>query len=161
MKQVEFFGMAFFIPAFLVSVGMLINPAVLFSIQTLLLAAAFMVALTVGKLVASLIAGRLFKYSRPEMGVMFSLTITQAAATLATVMVGTKIGLLEDDIVNAVLLVVIVSLVATSIGTRFFTSKIKPEKVDVPPIGESVIVPVFPSTRVSKPVIMSFNERSC
>ena len=43
MERIEFFGAALFIPAFLVSVGFLVDPAVLTQASTWLLAAAFVV----------------------------------------------------------------------------------------------------------------------
>jgi hypothetical protein len=41
------------IPAFLIAVGMLINPAVLFSLNTIVIAAAFLAALALGKFLAA------------------------------------------------------------------------------------------------------------
>jgi Kef-type K+ transport system membrane component KefB len=142
MEQTEFFGSALFVPAFLVSVGMLIDPAVLLSLSTIKMALMFAAALAAGKLLAAIIAGWRFKFSGAEIGVMFSLTLGQAAATLASTMVGLKLGLFTEDVVNAVLLVVLVSLVATSLGTRFFAHRVSPEALVVQPIGNSIMVPI-------------------
>ncbi len=150
MEQTEFFGSALFVPAFLVSVGMLLNPAVLFHATTLKLALAFAAALTIGKLAAAVVAGWRFRFSWAEIGVVFSLTIAQAAATLASTMVGLKLGLFGEDVVNAVLLVVLASLIATSIGAMFFGGKVKPEALVVRPLGSLVIVPVWPSQNMKR-----------
>ncbi len=157
MEQNEFFASALFIPAFLVSVGMLIDPVVLFSISTLRLALLFGGALALGKFLAAAISGWKFKFSWAEIGVIFSLTIAQAAATLASTMVGLKIGLFDETVVNAVLLVVLVSLIVTSIGTLFFARKVKPESLVVRPLGISVIVPVHPSASLNRTLSLAAN----
>ena len=142
MEQVEFFSSSYFIPAFLVSVGMLINPVVLFSWDTIRIAGAFFAALALGKIIAAWLAGWRYKFSRAEIGVMFSLTIAQAAATLASTLVGYSIGLFGDQIVNAVLLVVLISLILTSVGTSYFSAKVQPDAIVIKPLGNTVVVPV-------------------
>ena len=155
MERIEFFGTALFIPAFLVSVGMLINPAVLFSLDTIRMALLFGAALVMGKLLAAVIAGKRFKFSWAEIGAMFSLTLGQAAATLASTLVGLKIGLFGEDVVNSVLLVVLISLIATSLGTRFFSKKIETEDLEVKPIGKSIMVPVRPSPMLKRTMTLA------
>jgi len=142
MERVEFFSASLFVPAFLISVGMLINPRVLFLPKTMLIALVFFLALGVGKYLAAWLAGRRNKFSSGEIGLMFSLTIAQAAATLASTMVGLRLGLFGEQIVNAVLLVVLVSLILTSVGVNIFSKRIQPETLTLKPIGRSVIVPV-------------------
>jgi len=142
MERVEFFSASLFVPAFLISVGMLINPRVLFQPQTMVIAAAFFVALGSGKYLAAWWAGRRYKFSSGEIGLMFSLTIAQAAATLASTMIGLRLGLFGEQIVNAVLLVVLISLILTSFGVKVFSQRIRPESLTLKPIGRSVIIPV-------------------
>ncbi|NOX63433.1 MAG: cation:proton antiporter [Chloroflexi bacterium] len=150
MEQTEFFGSALFVPAFLVSVGMLLNPAVLFSFSTIKLALIFAAALVAGKFLAAVAAGWRFKFSWPEIGVIFSLTIAQAAATLASTMVGLRLGLFGDEVVNAVLLVVLFTLVLTSMGALFFGRKVEPDALGIRPLGQSVIVPVWPGEALKR-----------
>ena len=142
MERVEFFGSSLFVPAFLVSVGMLLNPSVLFNTTTLAMAAVFFVALAVGKYSAAWIAGRRYGFSQAEIGMMFSLTIAQAAATLASTLVGVQIGLFSEQVMNSVLIVVLVSLILTSIGELRFAERIAPEELVIKPLGKSVVVPV-------------------
>jgi hypothetical protein len=59
---------------------------------------------------------------------MFSMWIAQAAATLAATIIGLETGLYGDDVVNAVMVVVAVSLILTSIGTSRFTPQIPPRE---------------------------------
>ena len=94
MDRVEFFGGALFIPAFLVSVGLLIDPTVLADPRTWQLAIVFAISLVLGKGGAALRdrpdppvqppAGR----GRPS-----PCRCPQAAATLAATTVGASVGL--------------------------------------------------------------------
>jgi nucleotide-binding universal stress UspA family protein len=142
MERVEFFSASLFVPAFLISVGMLINPRVLFLRRTIGFAAVFLLALGAGKYLAAWLAGRRYKFSSGEIGLMFSLTIAQAAATLASTMIGLKLGLFGEQIVNAVLLVVLISLILTLVGVNIFSKRIQPETLTLKLIGRSIVVPV-------------------
>jgi Kef-type K+ transport system membrane component KefB len=114
MAVTDFFGNAFFIPTFLVSVGLLFDPAVMFEWSTIRLALGFVAALVVGKAIAAWITGRIFGLVQAEIGLLFSMSVAQAAATLAATVIGFNIGLYGSDVVNAVMVVVAVSLIVTS-----------------------------------------------
>src|SRR3954467_12239604 len=77
MERIEFFGTALLIPIFLVSVGTVIDPAVIVDPGTLALAAAFVVACMGGKYIAAALCKPAYGFSWPEVGVMFSLTASQ------------------------------------------------------------------------------------
>src|SRR5207249_7924506 len=66
MERVEFFGTAVFVPVFLVSIGLLLDPSVMFTGETLRLAALICVAAIGGKAIACWLAGRLLGFNRPE-----------------------------------------------------------------------------------------------
>jgi Kef-type K+ transport system membrane component KefB/mannitol/fructose-specific phosphotransferase system IIA component (Ntr-type) len=121
MNRVRFVGNALFIPFFLLSVGMLVDPAVLAgSAEVWILAAALIVLVHVGKLAAAFIAYRAFGYSRDEGVLMFGLSVPQAAATLAVTFVGLEIGLFTEAVVNAVIVMILVTgLVGPSLVERF------------------------------------------
>ncbi len=124
MERIEFFGGAVFVPVFLVSVGLIINPAVMFDPETLRLAAIFMAACFGGKALAALATRPLLGYAWPEVGILFSLTVPQAAATLAATIVGYDIGLFGTKVVNAVLVLIAVSLVLSATITPMFTKRL-------------------------------------
>jgi Kef-type K+ transport system membrane component KefB len=142
MAVTEFYGNSFFIPTFLVSVGLLFDPQLMLRGSTIRLALGFALALIAGKLVAAVITGRIFRLDRTEVGLMFSVSVAQAAATLAATIVGFGAGLYGDDVVNAVMVVVSISLVVTSVGSERFAPRIKPPALDVRPLGEAVLVPI-------------------
>jgi Kef-type K+ transport system membrane component KefB len=143
MAVTDFFGNAFFIPTFLVSVGLLFDPRVLFEWSTITLALGFVVALVVGKAVAAWLTGRIFGLAAAEIGLLFSMSVAQAAATLAATVIGFNIGLYGSDVVNAVMVVVAVSLVVTSIGTDRFARRIPPPVDERRRAGETILVPVL------------------
>jgi Kef-type K+ transport system membrane component KefB len=143
MAVTDFFGNAFFIPTFLVSVGLLFDPEVMFEWSTIRLALGFVAALVVGKAVAAWLTGRFFGLTTPEVGLLFSMSVAQAAATLAATVIGFDIGLYGSDVVNAVMVVVGVSLVITSVGTNRFAPAIPPPVEERRRAGEMVLVPVI------------------
>jgi Na+:H+ antiporter len=122
MERIAFFGGAVFIPVFLVSVGLILDPAVMFEGKTLELAGLFLLACLGGKAIAVLISARTLGFSRPQAGLLYSLSVAQAAATLAATVIGFQLGLFDSSVVNAVLVVIFVSvLVSTLVGARAST----------------------------------------
>ncbi|MGI9624465.1 MAG: cation:proton antiporter [Acidimicrobiales bacterium] len=142
MARIDFFGNALFIPAFLVSVGFIIDPSVMFSGSTLRLAALFSLALIVGKALAAIGIGRRYRFSWSEIGLMFSLSAAQAAATLASTIIGLDIGLYGDEVVNAVMVVVVISLLVSGFGSSYFAPRVVPAELEERRLGETVVVPV-------------------
>ena len=143
MERVQFFGSAMFIPIFLVSVGILLDPKVLVDPKTLLVALVFTIAVLGGKTLAAVIAGRRFGFSWPEVGVMSGLSGSQAAATLATTLVGAKLGLFDKQTINAVLVVILASLVVTPAVVTFFAKKMGHAETGAEAMGNAVLVPVW------------------
>jgi Kef-type K+ transport system membrane component KefB len=142
MERVEFFGSALFVPAFLVSVGLVVDPSVMTQLDTIITAAVFVAALIAGKGLAAIIAGRRFGFSSAQVGTMFSLSLSQAAATLAATTVGAEIGLFSPLIVNAVIIVIVVSLTVASITTGQFAARVAPPAEATDRIGAAVVIGV-------------------
>ncbi len=142
MDRIEFFGGAVFIPVFLVSVGLILNPSVMVKGETLGLAGLFILACLGGKQLAALISARLFGFSRAQSGLLFSLSAAQAAATLAATVIGFQLGLFSSAVVNAVLVLILVSVLAsTLVGTRASERAARPDGPR--PLGKRVIVGVL------------------
>ncbi len=142
MDRIEFVGGAIFVPAFLVSIGVAIDPRALFDVDTLILAVFFTLLVVVGKGVAAGINGLIFKLSMAEFGLMTSLSVGQAASTLAIAQVGVSLGLFGREVVNASILAVVATAFVTSYGTRFFVQKVDRPAVLEVPLGENVLVDV-------------------
>jgi len=141
MDRIEFFGGAVFVPVFLVSVGLILNPAVMVKGETLGLAGLFILACLGGKALAAQITARLFGFSRAQAGLLFSLSAAQAAATLAATVIGFQLGLFSSAVVNAVLVVIFVSVLASTIvGARASGHVASPQGPS--PLGTRVVVGV-------------------
>ncbi len=111
-NRIHFFGNAFFIPFFLLYIGMLVDVRVLTgSAEAWLVMTAMLGTNMVTKKVAALVTQRLFRYTAAERWVMWGLSTTEAAATLAATLVGYQIGLLDDTVLNGVILMILVTCI--------------------------------------------------
>ncbi len=113
-EKVVFVGSVLFIPIFFVNVGLLIDlPAFIQSLSAFWLALAIVVALVTSKFSAALIAKLSFHYTWREMLTMGSMSIPQVATTLAATLVGNRAGMLSDDVLNSV---VVMMLITATLG---------------------------------------------
>ncbi|MCC5845263.1 MAG: cation:proton antiporter [Verrucomicrobia bacterium] len=111
MSRLVFAGNTLFIPFFLISVGMLVDPSALTGSLDVWKVIGVMVGLVIAtKGLAAWIGGKLFSYSRNETGVVFGLSVVQAAATLAAVLVGLRVELLTSDILNGAIGMILVTV---------------------------------------------------
>jgi Kef-type K+ transport system membrane component KefB len=154
MERIEFFGGAVFIPIFLVSVGLIVNPSVMVEPETLRLAAIFILACFGGKLLAAVLAHPLLDFGWAEVGVLFALTIPQAAATLAATIVGFDIGLFGTNVVNAVLVLIAVSLILSAVITPVFTRRLDLPVEGSDRLGRRVLLVIDAGTELRRGVAM-------
>ena len=142
MDRVEFFGSAVFIPVFMVSVGLILDPAVMAEPSTLGLAALLIIACMGGKFIAAYLTVPLLGFTRDESSLVFSLTSPQAAATLAAVIVGLNIGLFGESVVNASLVVILFSVVLSTVVAERAASRVPPPAGEERPLGAHVAVAI-------------------
>jgi Kef-type K+ transport system membrane component KefB len=140
MDRIDFFGAAVFIPIFLVTVGMLLDPSVMIQGETLKLAALFIVASIGGKTLASGVARVGLGFSPPEALLMLGLTVPQAAATLAATVIGFNIGLFDQSVVNAVLVLILVSIVAATLIVDRAKVRVPAPSTATQALGKRVLV---------------------
>lgn len=112
MNRITFTANALFIPFFLLSVGMLMDLRVLISSTDALLKVLLISIVAIGsKLLASWVTSKVYGYSKSESYVMFGLSTTHAAATLAITIVGYRFGLFDQQIINAVIIIILVTCI--------------------------------------------------
>jgi Kef-type K+ transport system membrane component KefB len=140
MDRIDFFGSAVFVPIFLVSVGMLLQPRVMVQGETLKLAGLFVVAALGGKAVATAVSARVLQLSRQETALMWGLTLPQAAATLAATVIGFDIGLFDQSVVNAVLVLILVSIVVATLVVERVKGDVAVPHEDGQRLGHRVLV---------------------
>ena len=125
MNRIEFIGQNLFIPFFLISVGMIVDPRVFIGDATTWLVGGYMViAVFVTKLIASKLAQVWLGYTRDEGWMIFGLTVTQAAATLAAVMVGFNLGIFDEAVLNGTLMMILATCMASPWITDFFGRRV-------------------------------------
>jgi hypothetical protein len=152
MERVEFFGAAVFVPVFLVSIGLLLDPSVMFTGEALRLAALICAAALGGKAIACWLAGAWLRFSRPERAAMYVLTAPQAAATLAVTLIGFEIGLFGTTVVNAVLVLILVSIVVSALLTEKVVAWLPARVRETPRLGAKVLL-VTPQTEPSEAAV--------
>ncbi|WP_336343669.1 cation:proton antiporter [Halalkalicoccus ordinarius] len=122
MNRIEFVGNALFIPFFLLSVGMLVDLGALADgPRTLVITAVLVVSVLATKLAAAWLTGALYGYSTDQVLSMFGLSLGQAAAALAIVLIGFELGIdgFDQEMINAVVLMILVaSLVSPAVVER-------------------------------------------
>ena len=150
MQRVEFVGSSIFIPIFLISVGMLIDLSVVLDPSTVGLAAAFTVLAAGSKWIAAGISGRLLSFDRYQIGVMFALSNAQAAATLAATVVGFELGLFDERVVNAVLIVILVTVIVSSWAATSYAPRVTTPGQQPSRIGRMVLTPVARPDTISQ-----------
>jgi len=120
MNRVMFMGNALFIPFFLISVGMLVDVQVMSQLNVWLLSGLLILMVIVGKGLAAWISGVFFKFKLSHILVMAGLSIPQAAATLAVTLIGFEMGLFDALLVNAVVIMILITcLIGPSLVDRF------------------------------------------
>lgn len=114
MNRIQFIGNTLFVPFFLISVGMLVNPLILFQEpQALLVSAVMVVVAIVAKFVPAWGAGKLFHFDFSNIMVMFGLSVAQAASTLAAITVAYNIKLVDQLTVNGTIAMILVTCIAS------------------------------------------------
>ena len=142
MHQIDFFGSAVFVPIFLVSTGLLLDPSVMFELKTLKYAALFILGCMGGKALAAVFAHAFLGVPRTEAGLLWVVSIPQAAATLAATTVGFEIGLFSTAVVNAVLVLILVSIITSTLLVPTFAKRVKVPDAGEPALGERVVLAV-------------------
>lgn len=134
-QSLKLIGNTFLIPAFFLTTGMLIQPVLL--AETLrtqpLLSLGLAGGLFAGKFLAAWITGMLFRYPRADIGLTWSLTLPQVAATLAATTVAYRtvnaagVPLIPHEVLNAVLVLVVITSIGGPLLTQRFADRLKGE----------------------------------
>lgn len=121
MTRIQFFGNAFIIPFFLIFIGLLVDVSVLGSSFTVWVVMISMLATNViTKWIAAGVTRRIYHYTAAEGWVMFGLSTCEAAATLAATLVGYELGIIGDEVLNGVVLMIFATCVlGPSVVDRF------------------------------------------
>ena len=145
--HVHLMGDSFFIPLFLLTVGMRLDPvAVVTDPRTLLIGISLTAAVYSTKFAASWITGRLYNFSTPEIITTWGLSQAQAAATLAAILVGTEAGLFSQAFFNGAILTVLFTTLTSPILVRRFGKQLQPDGEQArehKPAFDRLLVPIL------------------
>ena len=163
MNRIDFVGNALFIPFFLIGVGMLVNFNVLFNGWGALKVAGVIVAVAIStKFVAAWITQKTFKLLPEEGKMIFGLSTSHAAATLAIILVGYNIiigetpngepiRLLDEDILNGTILLILISCAISSFvvekASATLALKEEEEQEEIAESNEKILITLaYPDT---------------
>ncbi|MEO9023299.1 MAG: cation:proton antiporter [Ginsengibacter sp.] len=163
MNRIDFVGNALFIPFFLIGVGMLVNFNVLFNGWGALKVAGVIVTVAIStKFIAAWITQKTFKLLPEEGKMIFGLSTSHAAATLAIILVGYNIiigetpggepiRLLDEDILNGTILLILFSCAISSFVVEKASAKLalneEEEQKEITDSGEKILITLaYPDT---------------
>ena len=119
MNRIQFVGNALFIPFFLISVGMLVDLRVLTNGPfALLIALVLSVTALIGKYAAAKLSQWIFGYSKSQGLLIFGLSASHAAATMAVILVGYRAGIIDENILNGTIILILVTCLVASFATE-------------------------------------------
>lgn len=142
MNRIDFVGNALFIPFFLISVGMLVDVTVLVKGWGALKVAGIILVVALStKYLAAWLTQKIFKLSKAEGTMIFGLSSSHAAATLAIILVGYNIiigetasgepiRLLNEDVLNGTILLILVSCGVSSFVVEGASKKLALDEED-------------------------------
>lgn len=147
MNRINFVGSALFIPFFLIHVGMLADFGIFFNGPAALIAVGLIVSLSlILKWLPAFLTARIFRYRPEERRVIFGLSVAQAASTLAAALVGYKLGLVNDNVLNGIIIMILVTcmvsaLIVESAGRKLVVLEAN-RRPEVQKEQERILVPV-------------------
>jgi Kef-type K+ transport system membrane component KefB len=125
MNRIEFIGNSLFIPFFLISVGMLVDVRVLLNgPMALVIAATLTIVALAGKWIAALLTQLLFRYSPSQRLLIFGLSSSHAAATIAVILVGYQARILDLNILNGTIILILITCIVASFATEKASKRI-------------------------------------
>ena len=139
MNRIEFIGNALFIPIFLISVGMLVNVTVVMNGPKTIIVALMLTAVALlGKWLAAYFTQVSFKYSVAQRNLIFGLSSSHAAATLAVIIVGYKAGIFGEYILNGTIILILITCIVASFVTQRSAKKIAKSEENAPLTPETM-----------------------
>jgi hypothetical protein len=149
MNRLEFVGNALFIPFFLISVGMLINLKVIGNgTAAWIIAGTLTIVAIIGKYLAALITSLTFRFPATWRRLIFGMSSSHAAATLAVIMVGFRMGIVDENVLNGTIVLILVTCLVASFVTENAAKKILIQEEEfkeqpvTPSLEQKILVPI-------------------
>ncbi len=156
MNRTAFIGNSIFIPFFLIYIGMLVDVRAFFQgFDTLILATALIIVALFSKYAAAFATQLLYRYTKTERLLLFGLSSSHAAATIAVVIVGFHIGIFDEHILNAAVLIILFTCLVSTYFTDYAGRRValqqkeldvqehKSDRILVPVSNPETALPLF------------------
>lgn len=148
MNRIEFAGNAIFIPFFLISVGMIVDLRVLLKgPDALFIAGTLTVMALATKWLAAFMTQKIFGYSGTQRNVMFGLSTSHAAATIAVILIGYNLKLIDENVLNGTIILILVTCMVGSFVTANAGKRLAIQEADKVPEAineqERLLIPVM------------------
>lgn len=139
MNKINFVGNAIFIPIFLVGVGLMIDlHAFTQGWNALLIAIGVCVAAILGKWLAAWLAQQSFRLTRHERQLTFGLSNAKAAGSLAAVTIAYNVGIFDDNVLNATIIMILITCAVSSFLTEHAAKQIAIDS-DAPLVRDAIL----------------------
>jgi Kef-type K+ transport system membrane component KefB len=133
MNRIDFVGNSLFIPFFLISVGMVVDLGVFFSsYEALIVAGTLTTFALISKWSAAWLTGMIFRFSYAQRNLIFGLSASHAAATLAVINVGYQKGLVSDAILNGTIVLILFTCLIATLVTDGAAKKVAIREAEAP-----------------------------
>jgi Kef-type K+ transport system membrane component KefB len=147
MNRIGFIGNTLFIPFFLIKVGMIVNLQILFGgWYALKIAIILTVVALFTKYLAAWILQKIYRFSIIERNLIFGLSSSHAAATIAVILVGYNLGLFDLNILNGTILLILITCLTSSFVTERAGRQLAiSESLSVKPkaeVSERIMIPI-------------------
>ncbi len=134
MNRIEFVGNALFIPFFLISVGMIVDLKVLLKGPEALIIAGSLTAMALAsKWLAAFFTQLSFGYTATQRNVIFGLSSSHAAATIAVILIGYKMGIIDEHVLNGTVVLILITCMVGSFVTESAGRKLAIQEADKKP----------------------------
>jgi len=146
MNRIEFIGNALFIPFFLIFVGMFIDLRVFLSgWESIKVAIVLITVALTTKWLAAFITQKVFLYKRVYRKLIYGLSSSHAAATIAVILIGYQMGIIDTSVLNATIILILVTCLVSSFVTENASRQLvvleKPQE-QVTETKERILVPI-------------------
>lgn len=167
MNRIEFTGNAIFIPFFLISVGMIVDLRVLLKgPEALYIAGVLTVMALFTKWLAAFLTQKIFRYTADQRRLIFGLSTSHAAATIAVILIGYNMKIVDENVLNGTIVLILItcmtgSFVTANAGKRLAISEISKEP-EVINLHERILIPVNDPLRTEGLVdfsVMIYDDR--
>lgn len=146
MNRIEFIGNALFIPFFLIFVGMFIDLKAFASGWESIKVAIILISVALfTKWLAAYLTQKFFSYKKVYRKLIYGLSSSHAAATIAVILIGYQMGIIDISVLNATIILILVTCMVSSFVTEHASRQLvvmeKPEE-QITEINERILVPI-------------------